>query len=109
VEAFTWELSRTSFDEEAAALTRTVIGRYTQMPIVVARAITIHKAQGKTFDEIVIDLAGPAFAHGQVYVALSRCRTLEGITLLSPITKRDIFADRRVAEFLRLNKASDVD
>ena len=66
----------------------------------IAWAITIHKSQGLTFDKVIVD-AGRAFAHGQVYVALSRCRTLEGIKLISKITDRQIICDRKILEIER--------
>ena len=65
-------------------------------------AATIHKAQGKSFDKVYIDLATGAFAHGQLYVALSRCRTLEGLTLKRAITQSDIILDKRIVEFLNI-------
>lgn len=76
-----------------------VIGTFKQYPLRLAWAITIHKSQGKTFDRVIIDLAGGAFAHGQTYVALSRCRTLEGIVLKKPLTPKDIQVDDRIVEF----------
>ena len=71
---------------------------FEQYPIRLAWAVTIHKSQGLTFDRLIVD-AGKSFASGQVYVALSRCRTLEGIVLKSKISSDVIFSDRRVAEF----------
>ena len=62
--------------------------------------MTIHKSQGKTFDTVIIDLGRGAFAHGQTYVALSRCRSFEGIFLRTPINKRDMVMDPRVGSFL---------
>ena len=70
------------------------------VPIRLAWAVTIHKSQGKTFDRVVIDIGRGAFAHGQVYVALSRCTSLAGITLAQKITRAHIRADWRVADFL---------
>jgi ATP-dependent DNA helicase PIF1 len=75
------------------------IGSYVQYPLKLAWAITIHKSQGKTFDKILIDLGGGAFEHGQLYVALSRCRTLEGIVLRHPIRPQDVITDERVVDF----------
>jgi ATP-dependent exoDNAse (exonuclease V) alpha subunit len=77
-----------------------VIGTYTQYPVRLAWALTIHKSQGKTFDKVFIDLSRGMFAHGQLYVALSRCRTLEGIMLNNPVQPRHILLDQRIVEFL---------
>ena len=74
-------------------------GTFTQYPLKLAWAITIHKAQGKTFDRAVIDLGRGAFEHGQTYVALSRCRTLEGIVLKEKLRMEDILVDPRIVEF----------
>jgi len=76
-----------------------VVGSFTQYPLRLAWAITIHKSQGKTFDRVLIDLGGGAFEHGQLYVALSRCRTLEGVVLRHRIRPQDIITDERVVEF----------
>jgi ATP-dependent exoDNAse (exonuclease V) alpha subunit len=79
------------------------IGSFRQNPLKLAWAITIHKSQGKTFDRVVIDLGKGAFEHGQLYVALSRCRTLEGIVLRQPIRKQDVITDERVVDFFSRN------
>ena len=76
------------------------VGRFAQFPLKPAWAMTIHKSQGKTFDRVIIDLGQGAFAHGQSYVALSRCTTLEGITLRRPLSGRDLMLDPEVREFL---------
>lgn len=75
------------------------LGTFTQYPLKLAWAITIHKSQGKTFDKVVIDLGTGAFEYGQTYVALSRCRTLEGIVLKQPIRATDIKTDERIVAF----------
>ncbi|MBK8922280.1 MAG: AAA family ATPase [Saprospirales bacterium] len=75
------------------------VGSFRQYPLKLAWAITIHKSQGQTFDRVLIDLGGGAFEHGQLYVAMSRCRTLEGIVLRQPIRPADIITDERVAAF----------
>ena len=75
------------------------VGSFRQYPLKLAWAITIHKSQGKTFNQVLIDLGGGAFEHGQLYVALSRCRTLEGIVLRQPIRPRDVITDERVVDF----------
>lgn len=101
VERETWERLRYKFDPNTGRITTEVIGKFTQYPIKLAWAITIHKSQGQTFDRIIIDLTGGAFEHGQVYVALSRCRTLEGIILKTEIWRNDILkVQSRVIEFM---------
>ena len=79
-----------------------VLGTYKQYPIRLAWAITVHKSQGLTFNRVVIDFTGGAFAGGQTYVALSRCTSLNGITLTRPITSRDIFVNSEVVRFSQL-------
>ncbi len=100
VKPHTWEMFRYAFDEHAGAVVSEVVGSFTQYPVRLAWAVTIHKAQGKTFDRVVIDLGRGTFAHGQSYVALSRSRTLEGIVLKRPILKRDIIMDWNVVRFV---------
>jgi ATP-dependent exoDNAse (exonuclease V) alpha subunit len=80
-----------------------VTGTYKQFPLKAAWAITIHKSQGKTFDRVIIDMKGGAFESGQTYVALSRCRTLEGIVLKNPLQSRDIMIDPRILDFYQLH------
>ncbi|NAW51967.1 AAA family ATPase [Elizabethkingia argentiflava] len=84
-----------------------ILGSYEQFPIRLAWAVTIHKSQGLTFDRVIID-AGKSFVSGQVYVALSRCRTLEGIILRSKITPEVIFSDPRIEHFQQSTHANDV-
>lgn len=93
----TWEQKRYSLGEDKS-IKEEVLGSFKQYPVRLAWAVTIHKSQGLTFDRLIID-AGKSFASGQVYVALSRCRTLEGIVLKSKITPDVIFSDRRVSKF----------
>ncbi|NNE29168.1 MAG: AAA family ATPase, partial [Saprospiraceae bacterium] len=76
-----------------------VVGTFKQFPIKLAWAITIHKSQGKTFERVIIDMGRGAFEHGQTYVALSRCRTLEGIVLKKPLQPRDIMVDPRIVSY----------
>ncbi len=100
VEPVTWEEIEYQFNAEQAKIEPVVAGTFKQYPIKLAWAITIHKSQGKTFDRVIIDFGYGAFAHGQAYVALSRCRTLEGIQLKTRIKRTDIRLDRRVKEYL---------
>jgi ATP-dependent DNA helicase PIF1 len=100
VEPQLWENVRYRNDEtDPKAIKSDVIGSYQHYPLKLSWAITIHKSQGKTFDRVIIDLGGGAFESGQTYVALSRCRRLEGIYLIKPITPRDIIVDPVVVEF----------
>ncbi len=93
-----WENVRYVQNTQKETVETEVIGRFIQFPLRLAWAVTIHKAQGLTFDKVVID-AADAFAAGQVYVALSRCRTLEGIVLLSPIPNRALGGDPAVISY----------
>ncbi len=95
-----WDVIDYLWDENSNEIETDVIGAYTQYPVKLAWATTIHKSQGKTFDKVVIDMGRGAFAHGQLYVALSRCRTLEGIQLVKPASLNDIRMDERVLDFL---------
>ena len=97
VEPHAWELIRFTLENGQIATER--IGRFRQLPLRLAWAVTIHKSQGKTFDNIVVDLERGAFAAGQTYVALSRCTSLDGIVLKRPITDKSIRADWRVCKF----------
>ena len=92
-----WEQKKYSLDAEKN-IKEEVLGSFEQFPIKLAWAVTIHKSQGLTFDKVIID-AGKSFTAGQVYVALSRCRTLEGIVLKSKITPEVIFKDNRILQF----------
>ncbi len=98
VTPYTWEIFRLFVEDEQ--LKSEVIGRFTQYPLMLAWAVTIHKSQGKTFDMVIIDIGRGAFAHGQTYVALSRCTTLDGIVLKKPILKKHIWTDYKVVKFL---------
>lgn len=96
----TWDMFRFVFDETHGAIEAETVGSYTQYPLMLAWAITIHKSQGKTFERVVVDMGRGAFAHGQTYVALSRATALSGLVLVQPITERHILLDWRVPRFL---------
>ncbi len=98
VQPVEWQNIKYALDEESGEIKQNIIGQFRQLPLRIAWAITIHKSQGLTFDRVTID-AGAAFAFGQVYVALSRCRTLEGISLDSPISPSAIYSDSDVSLF----------
>ena len=100
-----WEQKKYSLDTDKN-IKEEVLGSFEQFPIKLAWAVTIHKSQGLTFDKVIID-AGKSFTAGQVYVALSRCRTLEGIVLKSKITPEVIFKDNRILKFQGETQAND--
>ncbi|MBU6389750.1 AAA family ATPase [Patescibacteria group bacterium] len=100
VTPFTWEVYRYEFHEGRESIEPTTVGTYTQYPLRLAWAVTIHKSQGKTFDRVVIDLGRGTFSPGQLYVALSRCRTLDGITLRQPVQPRHMMSDASIVQFL---------
>ncbi|MFD2727472.1 helix-turn-helix domain-containing protein [Hyunsoonleella rubra] len=93
-----WENVKYTVDAETKAITEERIGSFTQMPLRLAWSITIHKSQGLTFEKAIIDAEG-AFAHGQTYVALSRCKSLEGLVLKSKIHSNQIISDANVDSF----------
>jgi len=94
-----WESIKYRWDEKTETIDKEITGRYIQIPLMLAWATTIHKSQGKTLDSVEIDLEGGAFATGQVYVALSRCREIENITLTRPIRPADVLWDAEIGRF----------
>jgi hypothetical protein len=93
-----WENIKYTIDSVTKAISEDNIGSYTQIPLRLAWSITIHKSQGLTFEKAIIDAEG-AFAHGQTYVALSRCKSLEGLVLKNKITSKHIISDNNVQTF----------
>ncbi len=104
---FTWELFHFQWDTEENKIISDLVGKFKQYPLRLAWAVTIHKSQGKSFDKVIIDLGWGSFAPGQTYVALSRCRRLDGIVLKQKILPRHIMVDPRVIRFIdECNKGS---
>lgn len=96
----TWSQVDYDYDEEKGEIVERQTGSYTQLPLIVAYSITVHKAQGQTCDQIVVD-PSRFFAPGQGYVALSRCRTLEGLTLTQPLKPYNLRTAPSVLQFYR--------
>jgi ATP-dependent DNA helicase PIF1 len=101
VEPEKWKSIGYEFSEEQGRIVEKTLGAYTQFPLTLAWAITIHKSQGKTLERVIIDLGSGAFAAGQLYVALSRCKTLTGIALKQAVTPSDIRCDMQVVAFMQ--------
>lgn len=100
VEKSVWEIIAYKYSEEnQKEIKSDVVGNFEQYPLILAWAVTIHKSQGKTFKNVLIDLGRGAFDFGQTYVALSRCNTLEGIYLRNPIKPRDVMVDERIVDY----------
>ena len=101
VEQEVWENMQYTYNEKEKKVEEKVLGSFSQIPIKPAWALTVHRSQGLTFNRVVIDFAGGAFTGGQTYVALSRCTSMEGITLLKPLSERDIIVNLAVVDFSR--------
>src|SRR5699024_1218056 len=103
VRRHTWDITRPGV--QGGSLVHHPIGTFTQLPMKLAWAITIHKSQGQTLDRVVVDLTGGTFANGQLYVALSRCTNLEGLVLRREVLPRDLKSDVRVRRYLATGTA----
>ncbi|PIQ67211.1 AAA family ATPase [Candidatus Uhrbacteria bacterium CG_4_9_14_3_um_filter_41_35] len=99
VNRHTWEMFEYSPSVSGEIGTQ-VTGSYRQYPLTLAWAVTIHKAQGKTFDKVLVDMGWGAFAHGQMYVALSRCTSLDGLVLRKPFREKDVIVDSAVIDYV---------
>ena len=100
VSKYNWEMFRFAYNPSTRGIESEIIGSFAQYPIRLAWAVTIHKSQGKTFEKVIVDFDKGTFAHGQAYVALSRCTTLNGLVLKKPVEKKHILMDWRIVKFL---------
>ena len=94
-----WDRIQYTYDDDQQEVQEEITGSFKQYPMRLAWAITIHKSQGQTFEKVIIDMSQGSFAPGQLYVALSRCISLEGIELLRPIKKSDIIVNNQLIGF----------
>ncbi|MEM8971560.1 MAG: AAA family ATPase [Pseudomonadota bacterium] len=102
LEAVSWENRRYAFDQSEEKIVESVAGTFKQFPLRLAWALTIHKSQGLTLEKVYVDLGRGTFAHGQTYVALSRCRSLDGLALARPLRQSDILFDPQASAYERL-------
>ncbi len=113
VEPFQWEMIEFDYDAAAGELVPETLGTFRQLPLRLSWAVTIHKSQGKTLENVILDTSKSGmFAHGQAYVALSRCTSLDGLVLKKPLRKKDVWMDYRVVNFFKeyhLNQTEEMD
>lgn len=100
VRPYKWDMFEFTYDKTSRSVITDSLGSFTQYPLKLAWAVTIHKSQGMTFDRTIVDIGRGTFSHGQLYVALSRCTTLKGIVLKKPVQKKNILMDWRVVKFV---------
>lgn len=100
LEQVTWEEVKYEYDREEGKVKQEVVSSFTQYPIRLAWALTIHKSQGQTYESVALDLTTSTFAAGQMYVALSRCTSMEGLYLKMPVKAKDIIVDAKVQAFM---------
>ena len=97
---YEWEMFEFTYDQKASKIFSEIVGSFTQYPLRLSWAVTIHKCQGMTFDKAIIDIGSGTFSHGQLYVALSRCTTINGLILKKTVQRKNVLLDRRVVGFI---------
>ncbi|MFZ5391992.1 MAG: ATP-dependent DNA helicase [Patescibacteria group bacterium] len=102
VRPYRWEMNRYYFNQTAKMVDTETIGTFTQYPLRLSWAITIHKSQGKTFDKVIVDIGRGTFSAGQVYVAISRATSLDNLILKRPIWKSHIWTDQKIVNFMQI-------